>query len=68
MHWELKKLLYDKGISQRDLARAVGVSEVMISNVVNGKRKLSRRLSEAISTYLGISEKQLSALMVEKAK
>lgn len=66
MHWEFKKFLYDKGISQKELAKTVGVSEVMISNIISGKRKLSQRLSKAISLCLGISENELATLVAEK--
>lgn len=66
MYWEFKKFLYDKGISQKDLAISVNVSQVMISNVISGKRKLSKRLSKAISEYLGITENELKILFEER--
>ena len=41
----LKELLEDLGTSQADFARAIGVSSMRVSHVVNGKRPVTAELA-----------------------
>lgn len=49
------QFLKDKGISQAEAARRVGIATTVISNIIRGRRQLSVALSERISTALGVS-------------
>lgn len=50
----LRDELEMRGISQADLGRETGVNPTTISNVINGRRGLSKKDAKAISGYLGM--------------
>lgn len=52
-------LLYDKKISQKEVADAVGVSEVTISKLVNGTQAVSVEKLAGIADFLGVSMDEL---------
>jgi transcriptional regulator with XRE-family HTH domain len=43
-----------KGLSGRDLARELGISEAYLSQVLSGQRSLSKKLARRISALTGI--------------
>lgn len=51
----LKELLEDLGTSQADLARAIGVSAMRVSHVVNGTRPVSAELALLFGRAFGQS-------------
>lgn len=55
----LKILLYDKRISQKQVADAIGVSEVTISKLVHGTQPVSVDKLSKIAEYLGVSMDEL---------
>ncbi|MGE0680022.1 MAG: helix-turn-helix domain-containing protein [Candidatus Binatia bacterium] len=59
--------LLRKGITQRDLAAALGVHECTISLLLSGEKKIETRLDQ-IADYLGISREKLDALVASKGK
>jgi len=42
MNFELKKAIFEKGITQRAFSQQSGIPEVAISNAIRGVRELSR--------------------------
>ncbi|MGR4860035.1 helix-turn-helix transcriptional regulator [Bacteroides pyogenes] len=58
MRNRIKELLKLKGITQKELAKAVGKSEISISKYANGE-KLSSKTELAIADFLGVSIKDL---------
>lgn len=56
----LNEILYDKKISQTELARAVDVSNMTISKLVNGTRVPSAEKLTQIEAYLGVSHERLT--------
>ena len=55
----LKELLKSKGVKQKWLANKIGVSEVSVSNWVQGKSEPSLKNYQKISEALGIPLKEL---------
>lgn len=55
---DIKRLIYDKGASLADIARAAGVSNSTVSRVISGEIR-SRDVATVISRFLG---KPLEAL------
>lgn len=55
----LTMLLYDKRISQRELATATGVSEKTISKLVNGLQSVSVDTLASIAEYLDVPVDEL---------
>lgn len=55
----IKHLLIDKDVSQRDLADAAGVSEHMISKVISGAKKPPFDVVVAIANKLGVTVDEL---------
>ena len=51
----IKHLLIDKDVSQRDLAEAANVSEHMISKVISGAKKPPFDVVIAIANRLGVT-------------
>lgn len=51
----IKHLLIDKDVSQRDLAEAAGVSEYMISKVISGAKKPPFDVVVAIANRLEVT-------------
>ncbi|MFG6081570.1 helix-turn-helix domain-containing protein [Paracoccus litorisediminis] len=52
MTW-LKEEMESRGLTQRDVGAAAGLSEVQMSKVMSGNRKLSADEASAIWRYLG---------------
>jgi transcriptional regulator with XRE-family HTH domain len=52
-------LLYDKKVSQKELATAAKVSEKTISKLVNGLQSVSVDTLSNIAEYLGVSVDEL---------
>lgn len=50
----LPRVLEERGMSARELARRVGVDQSYLSLVVGGRRAPSRKLMAAVSTELGL--------------
>lgn len=51
---EVKKRMLDYGVSNAQLAKAVGVTDTYMSSVVNGKRTLTLCVAEKIQETLEI--------------
>ena len=51
----LRHLIEARGITQLKLATDTGIAESMISNILSGKRGMSRRHIEALAGYLKVS-------------
>lgn len=56
----LNRILYDEKISQQELAKAVGVSEVAISKMVKGKKVISAEKLTAVEKFLGVTHEELT--------
>ena len=54
---EIKIALINKGITQVEIARELGVSHAIVSQEINGKRK-SARVREYILARLGLARKK----------
>ena len=50
---DFKQLLYDKGMTQADLAEILGISQPLVSNVIRGKRGIPAYYMEKITEYFG---------------
>ena len=55
----IKPELEERGISQKDLARMVGVQPSHLSEVLNGKRTLTTELAMKIESAIGLPAKIL---------
>ena len=49
----LTELLQERSISQTQLARAIGVSAMRVSHVVNGKRPVTAEMALRLSRFFG---------------
>ena len=49
----LAELLQELSVSQRQLARAIGVSAMRVSHVVNGKRPVTAEMALRLSRFFG---------------
>lgn len=58
----IKRLRADAGISQRDFAARIGVSESMVARVETGDRVFGFETVETIITEFGLSKKQAEEL------
>lgn len=56
---QLKKLLEDRGMTQRELAKTSGVSQGAISMIANGLRDPSWSIVCALADALGVSTDEL---------
>lgn len=56
---KIKKLLGEKGIEQKALAAQVGISEAMMSFIVNGLKEPSLTVLSRIAKVLGVSVAEL---------
>ena len=56
----LNRILYDKKTSQKELAKAAGVSENAISNMVKGNKVVSAEKLTLIEKILGVSHEELT--------
>lgn len=63
MRWELRKFLYDNKVYQKDLAKALGVSQTTISYMVMGRFNPNEKRLKQIADYLKISRSELDKLM-----
>lgn len=57
----LRHLLDAKGISQADLHRETGISKSAISEVLAGKKPLSRQMIRKLAEYFGVDVSVLTA-------
>jgi len=55
----MKKIRLEKGMSQGDICRALGLDRAYISNIENGKQNLTISTMEKVAKVLGMSEDQL---------
>ena len=55
----MKKIRLEKGMSQGDICRALGLDRAYISNVENGKQNLTLSTMEKVAKVLGVSVDQL---------
>jgi len=51
----LRNLIEAKGVAQTDVAQATGIADSTISEVLSGKRKLSRSHIAKLATYFHVS-------------
>ncbi|WP_153017278.1 helix-turn-helix transcriptional regulator [Alkalihalobacillus trypoxylicola] len=56
---KVKHYRLEKGLTQADLAKLVGVSVYYISRIENNKRTLSTTLAARIAPHLGVSASDL---------
>ena len=55
----IKHVLVDKNITQKELAEAMGVTDSYISYVVNGYKIPSAEMQKKIARFLGVKEKEI---------
>jgi len=55
----MKKIRLEKGMSQGDICRALGLDRAYISNIENGKQNLTISTMEKVAKVLGMSVDQL---------
>jgi HTH-type transcriptional regulator/antitoxin HigA len=55
----IKEALKERGVSQKEFAKAVGISASHLSEILNGSRKISLSLAENTEDLLGISSRTL---------
>jgi transcriptional regulator with XRE-family HTH domain len=55
----LKLLLFQKGVTQRQLAFGANIDESRISRIIHGYEKPTSEMREAIAEYLNESESEL---------
>ena len=55
----MKKIRLEKGMSQGDICRALGLDRAYISNIENGKQNLTISTMEKVAIVLGMSVDQL---------
>ena len=55
----MKKIRLEKGMSQGDIRRELGLDRAYISNVENGKQNLTLSTMEKVAKVLGVSVDQL---------
>jgi len=65
---KISKLLEDKGVTQRDLAKMVGVTEVTISRYINGIREPKGSILNDIAIALNVSSDYLLGRNVSSSK
>lgn len=68
MRWNFKIFLEKKGLTQAQLAEAVGVSQPFMSNFVKGYKMPSVSVMKRIADYLGITIDELLEIAKEDAK
>ncbi len=56
---KLKMALLEKGLTQRDLSFEIGISESVISTILNGYRQPGTDLKAKIAEYLGAKSDSL---------
>lgn len=55
----MKKIRLEKGMSQGDICRELGLDRAYISNVENGKQNLTLSTMEKVAKALGVSIEDL---------
>jgi transcriptional regulator with XRE-family HTH domain len=55
----MKKIRLEKGMSQGDICRSLGLDRAYISNVENGKQNLTLSTIDKVAKVLGVSVDQL---------
>ena len=55
----IKEALKERKVSQKDFAKAIGISASHLSEILNGGRKISLSFAEATEELLGISSRML---------
>jgi len=55
----MKKIRLEKGMSQGDICRELGLDRACISNVENGKQNLTLSTMDKVAMVLGVSVEQL---------
>lgn len=68
MRWNFKILLDEKGLTQAQLAEAVGISQPFMSNFVKGYKMPSVSVMKRIADYLGITIDELLEVAKEDSK
>ncbi|MDI3257679.1 MAG: helix-turn-helix transcriptional regulator [Kyrpidia sp.] len=58
---KLEFLRRNMGISQRTLAKAIGVSPSILSHIERGRRETYPKLRKALAEYFGLPESELFA-------
>lgn len=56
---KLKMLLFERGITQRDLAFGSNIDEGRISKIIRGYERPTSEMKEAIAEYLKASEPEI---------
>lgn len=51
----ISDLITDRNISQKELAQRLGVSEAFLSDVINGKKDISKTLAKGLEYVFGVS-------------
>ncbi len=46
MNWKLKARIYERGLNQADFAQKIGAHESFVSQVIRGRREISREQQE----------------------
>lgn len=59
LHENLVRILGKKGVTQRELAKAVGVTEMYMSYIVNGFKFPSLAVTVQMADYLGVTLDEL---------
>lgn len=55
----LQNLLNERGLEQKNLANAVGVSETTVSRWLNGEREPKGKIRKKVAEFFGINESEL---------
>ena len=55
----MKKIRLEKGMSQGDICRELGLDRAYISNVENGKQNLTLSTMDKVAMALGVNVEQL---------
>ena len=69
MNWreEIKTKMISRGVSQRQLAKRLGMSHVEISNMINGKRPMSLRFALGLEfVFIKTAEYWLTCQLKER--
>lgn len=61
----LRRALFESGLTQRDLAKAIGVSESHVSLILSGKRYADRELRDKIAVAVGREPHELESSYAE---
>ena len=62
----IKRELKDRRISQKDFAKAIGVGQSYISDILSGRRRVSIPFAENVESLLGIPSRVLMDLQIAK--